>query len=129
MAIGLAPKLPLSRNDIDGFYGLTKDIVENTRQNLKNLILTSPGEKIMDPEFGVGLRRLLFEQRDIVASQAAALINEQVEIYMPYIEILDVVIAPTSENINISNEHTLFLGIEYLILPIMFTDKTAIDIG
>tara|TARA_R110002020_G_scaffold59538_10_gene162269 strand:+ start:1854 stop:2243 length:390 start_codon:yes stop_codon:yes gene_type:complete len=129
MAIGLAPKLPLSRSEIDGFYGLTKNIVENTQQNLKNLVLTSPGEKMMDPEFGVGIRRLLFESRESVISEAAGRIQEQVDTYMPYIEILDIVVAPREEDITISNEHTLFLGIEYIILPISLTDRVAIEVG
>ena len=129
MAIGLAPKLPLSRNDTDGFYGLTKDIVENTQQNLKNLILTSPGEKMMDPGFGVGIRRMLFENRDTVVSQASGQIHEQVRIYMPYIRVLDIAVAPKEENITISNEHTLFLGIEYTILPIAYTDRMVIELG
>ena len=29
----------------------------------KNLVLTSPGERIMLPDFGAGLRRLLFDQQ------------------------------------------------------------------
>ena len=54
---GIAPKLPISTNPSDGTYTLTKGLNENVKQNLKLLILTSPGERIMMPSFGVGLKR------------------------------------------------------------------------
>jgi len=42
---------------------------------------------------------------------------------------LDIAVAPKEENITISNEHTLFLGIEYTILPIAYTDRMVIELG
>ena len=59
---GLSPKIPLQRSEVDGFYALNKTHVELVKQNFKNLLLTSPGERIMEPNFGVGLRTFLFEQ-------------------------------------------------------------------
>lgn len=55
---GLSPKLPVSRDSEDG-YSLTKTYEEMVRQNLKNLLLTNPGERMMDPDFGVGMKRYL----------------------------------------------------------------------
>ena len=52
---GISPKLPISKNKEDG-YTLTKTYLESTQQNLKNLLLTVPGERMMDPDFGVGMK-------------------------------------------------------------------------
>ena len=49
---GFAPKLPLTQDSGDGFT-LIKDFETMIRQNLKMLILTIPGERVMDPEYGV----------------------------------------------------------------------------
>lgn len=38
---------------------LTKDAIRN---NLTNYLLTNPGERVANPNFGGGLRELLFEQ-------------------------------------------------------------------
>ena len=59
---GISPKLPLVANSEDGHYGLTKTFLEATKQNFKHLLLTIPGEKVFDVNFGVGLNQFLFEQ-------------------------------------------------------------------
>ena len=84
---GLSPKLPLHRNFEDG-YALNKTFKDLTRQNLKMLILTSPGERLMFPLFGVGLRRYLFRNADATTfSEIRNKINSQVRRYMPYVSI------------------------------------------
>ena len=64
MAEGLAVALPLSVDPVDGPYGLHKDIIPMAEQNLKMVILTSPGERVMNPDFGVGIRNYLFAQNN-----------------------------------------------------------------
>ena len=59
-----APKLPLEFGD-GGMESYTDDeIKEIIKQNFKMVIMTNPGERIMIPDFGVGIRRYLFELRD-----------------------------------------------------------------
>ena len=53
MASGLAPRLPLVFDNVFGPYGLITDYKELVTQNLKMLILTSPGERMMDTQFVV----------------------------------------------------------------------------
>ena len=60
---GYSPKLPLVFDKTeDGPYGLNKTILETIKQNLKMLLLTNPGERIMNSDFGVGVRVFLFQQ-------------------------------------------------------------------
>ena len=55
------------------------------------LILTNPGERIMEPNFGVGMRRYLFENYgEDVTSRIETKIKEQVILYMPSISIRSV---------------------------------------
>jgi|TARA_R110002020_G_C15725624_1_gene723491 phage baseplate assembly protein W len=42
--------------DIEGLYDL-----ESIKNSIANIFLTSPGQKILNPEFGLDLRRYLFE--------------------------------------------------------------------
>ena len=61
---GLSPRLPLEIDSTDG-YRLLKDYISMVKQNMRMLVLTIPGERMMDPDFGVGLRQYLFEQADV----------------------------------------------------------------
>lgn len=85
---GISVSLPLVYSAQDGPYKLNKNMLQVVRQNLKNLILTSPGERIMDPEFGVGIRRLFFEGiSPLLYQQIQTRIFEQVSIYMPMVNL------------------------------------------
>tara|TARA_B100000700_G_C14677589_1_gene683829 strand:- start:55 stop:429 length:375 start_codon:yes stop_codon:yes gene_type:complete len=60
-------------------------------QNFRMLLLTAPGEYVMDMNFGVGLRLYLFEQAsEEVADSISAEIEEQVSQYMPYVILNDI---------------------------------------
>jgi uncharacterized protein len=97
-----SPKLPLLINDSNG-YENNQTVLEVIQQNLKMVLLTSPGERIMDPNFGVGMKRYLFEQNDSSTySRIRARIRRQVKEYMGYIVIEDVLFNSESNNDNIT---------------------------
>jgi phage baseplate assembly protein W len=84
---GKSPKLPLGTNPHDG-YALNQTFRQVARQNLKMLVLTSPGERIMIPDFGVGIRQYLFENAtDEAFFTLKNRIFEQARKYVPYITI------------------------------------------
>jgi hypothetical protein len=56
----LQPKLPLQLDSNGSFINIT-DILESAKQKLRMVILTNQGEKLMDPNFGVGIEKYLFE--------------------------------------------------------------------
>tara|TARA_R110001583_G_scaffold122784_3_gene274065 strand:+ start:583 stop:990 length:408 start_codon:yes stop_codon:yes gene_type:complete len=89
-AQGLSVALPLRIDARDGAYGLNKNMLQVAEQNLKMVILTSPGERIMFPEFGVGVRSYLFEQNSSGVTEAISQrIRQQVAKYLPYIKLLN----------------------------------------
>tara|TARA_R110000824_G_scaffold158647_2_gene332642 strand:+ start:1472 stop:1846 length:375 start_codon:yes stop_codon:yes gene_type:complete len=122
MASGFSVKLPLIYDDEDGPYRLTKTLAENIKQNFKHLVLTNPGERIMEPNFGVGFSRLLFEQHtsDLVEELQGRL-YEQVARYLPYINIADV---RTS-----FEDHVLYVQISYIIESLKIADTISIDLA
>lgn len=112
MASGFSVKLPVSRDPDDG-YSLTKTLEQVATQNLKNLLLTNPGERMMDPDFGVGLKRYLFEMRtEEVNYEMNSKIREQVSKYLTYINIKNI----NFEN-DLLNENMVTVSIVYSISP------------
>ena len=65
MAQGLAPGIPFVTDSRDGIK-LIKDYIDLVNQNLTMLLLTSPGERIMDPYFGVGMKQFIFEMDEML---------------------------------------------------------------
>jgi len=87
-SIGVA--LPLLRSTEDGFQML-KTIRETVKQNLKMIILTNPGERVMDPNFGVGIRTYLFSNfSENVQSEIYDRIISQTSIYLPAVRITNI---------------------------------------
>jgi phage baseplate assembly protein W len=88
---GFSPTLPLSLDPKDGF-SLTQTYQELARQNLKTLIMTNPGEKIMNPNFGVGIKKHLFNPKTgFTNANIEADIISQVKAYLPYINIKQII--------------------------------------
>ena len=82
--------LPITRDPSDGF-SMLKGFKETIKQNFKMLLLTSPGERVMEPEFGVGMRRFLFENYDdTMPHRIESIIREQVSLYIPVIKIVEI---------------------------------------
>ena len=48
-------KFPLSYG-LNGFFYQSKTILEQSKSNLRNLLLTTPGERVMQPTFGSRLK-------------------------------------------------------------------------
>jgi phage baseplate assembly protein W len=80
---GFGAKLPLVYNKTTGPYELLLSLKQVAAQNLKMLLLTSPGERVMDSFYGVGLRNYLFSNDfEQTKMQIQSAIREQVSTYM-----------------------------------------------
>ncbi len=128
MSKGLSPKLPLAKDPVDG-YALNKDYVELVKQNLKMILLTAPGERIMEPDFGVGLRNYLF-RNDTVSTRndINTRITNQVNTYMPFVKILEIDFNSLDNQINTSASE-LKISMKYQIIPLNIFASLEIEVG
>ncbi|HAW81256.1 MAG TPA: hypothetical protein DCX27_17075 [Balneola sp.] len=124
LPFGYSAHLPLQYNPEDGHYVLLKNITSVAQQNLKMLVLTNPGERIMIPEFGVGISRYLFQQEGRFTSSAIKnRILSQVNQYLPYIEINNIEIFERKEMSN-----TFQVIIEYNIPSVRSRGSLALNL-
>jgi len=127
MSGGFAVRLPLQVSPIDGPYALIRNQVELIKQNFKMLILTIPGERMMDPEYGVGLKQYLFEAN---SPSTHAMINdrivEQTKRYMSYIQ-LNKIDFSVPENNPDMYPHDLSVSIHFTIVPLQASTTLQID--
>jgi len=72
---------------------------EQAKSNIKNLLLTKKGERIMQPNFGSGLQELLFDfNDDTLSEKIEETITTSLENWLPYIVVQQI-------NVNQSNDN------------------------
>jgi phage baseplate assembly protein W len=115
VTIGVA--FPLDETNM--FSG-TETIQEQSKANLINLLLTEPGERINLPNYGVGIKKLLFEQKiniDILKEK----IQNQTAFYIPNITVLNVRTGLSED------QHTVFINISYRFFTDNNTDSIQLN--
>ena len=59
ISIGL--RMPLQNEGSEGYFGTTKTTLSSVKENIRMLVQTELGERLMNPTLGISLRRYLFE--------------------------------------------------------------------
>ena len=96
-AVGIT--LPIQRGN-DGYFRQSFRTFDQVRSNLKNLLLTKKGERLLQPDFGSGLHDLLFNPAtEKFEEDLETTINDAVAKWLPYVIVEDI-------NIDISKEMT-----------------------
>ena len=101
VAIGVV--FPFNGNAIFNSSYTTQD---QAKSNLINVLLTEPGERIMEPNFGVGLKKLLFENQ-IKEDEVEGRIKDQCAFYVPEVDITNLIIQLIPDN------NTLYIRLTY----------------
>ncbi len=113
-------KIPLTRDERTGYTSLDT-YPETVKQNLKNILLTNPGERVMEPLFGVGIRHKLFEQKGSATYAAIdSAIREQVRRYLPYLELQEISFKEDEQN-------AVYIKIVYFITPLGTSDSLEVS--
>ena len=86
--IGLS--LPIKRSEnLD--FSMTKTSLEQSKFNLRNLLLTDLGERVGQPTFGTRLKELVFENIDEeLPSRIEEEVRRAVTNWLPYINIISI---------------------------------------
>ena len=106
------PHWPLKRGNKDT-YQVYDSLKDQINFYLKNLLLTSPGENISAPLYGVGLRRFLFENNtEETRGAIRSKIRMQINSYLSYLKIKNISVDANSEEID---SNTLKIKIIYSI--------------
>ena len=77
--------------DGSGAVASTSTTIEAVKNNIRNLLQTNPGERLMQPNLGVELRSVIFQQIDestLIAIQD--IILDKIEFWLPFVEVKDI---------------------------------------
>ena len=102
-------RFPLDHSP-EGFFYKTKTILEQSKANLQNLLLTTPGERIFQPEFGSQLKSIVFEQGEDIPNRIEEAIRSAVDKFLAYINIENVFTTQQDNEVNVSIEFSVPLN-------------------
>ena len=99
-------------NGVEGWFASTGTTIKAIKNNIKMLLNTNKGERLMQPNLGINLRKFLFEQYD--DESKIAIQNEILDIFktwLPFVEIRE---------LNISMDETDAIGKNKMSISITF---------
>ena len=94
----------------EGFFYKTKTVLEQSKANLRNLLLTTPGERIFQPSFGSRLKNIVFEQGQDIRNRVEESIRTATDTFLPYINIINVFTIQEQNQVNIQVEFSVTLN-------------------
>ena len=112
----------------EGVFFSTFTTAEQVKSNLLNVILTEPGERILNPNFGVGLRSYLFENF-IDTTDLETRINNQVNLYIPDVSISSINVnkLPDSHEVNVIVSYTVINNNNQDTIQINFSADNTVN--
>jgi hypothetical protein len=105
-----------------GVFNSTYTTKDQIKSNLVNLLLTSIGERVMNPNFGTELKRFLFE--GITDSNSELLKNSvlnSIVIYIPDITVTNIVVQPNTDY------NSIDLNIDYVVNISQTPDQVTVQ--
>ena len=102
-------RFPLDHSP-EGFFYKTKTVLEQSKANLRNLLLTTPGERIFQPSFGSRLKNIVFEQGQDIPNRVEESIRIAADTFLPYINIINVFTTQERNQVNIQVEFSVALN-------------------
>jgi len=110
----LADDEPISssiKSKTQGDFHLSYTTLEQAKTNLRNLVLTNRGERVMHPEFGCDIWSSMFENlTPSLLNRMKKQIYKQANIWLSYINLLNVIVEKSNQEnrVNIKIKFALF---------------------
>jgi phage baseplate assembly protein W len=122
--------------NVPGIFERVYTSDRQTLENLKNLLLTNPGERIENVAFGCGLMEIIFNQSTDQSKQLIeTTITDSINYWLPFIEIqqIDIVTAADDPDIGYAISIKLVFSvtgtIEVQTLSIQISEEGVVNIG
>ena len=116
-------------NGKEGYFASTSTTIEAVKNNIRNLVNTHQGERLMQPNIGLNLRNYMFEQfTDETLLSVQNDIVDTFKVWLPFVEIRDIQVS-MDENDSIG-KNTMSINIVFNITRDPDTlESVQIEIG
>jgi uncharacterized protein len=99
-------------------------------QLIRQLLLTSPGERVCLPEFGCGLRRLVFApQSDALAATVRIQVQQAINRWLSdQVQLTDVTVLAGADPSNGLDEGTLLITVSYTLVETQSSSTVTVRV-
>ena len=104
---------------VEGWFASTDTTIKAVKNNIKMLLNTNKGERLMQPNLGIGLRKFLYEQyNDEMRIAVQNEILDTVKTWLPFVEI---------KKLDVSMEETAAVGKNKMSIFILDRKSTRLN--
>ena len=109
--------LPFRKSDgIEGWFASTTTTITAVKNNIRNLLNTHKGERYLQPNIGLNLRKFQFEQfTDELRLQIENDILDTFEFWLPFIQVRDLKVQMSDATAGSVNNNKLIISVVFNI--------------
>ena len=109
--------LPFRKSDgIEGWFASTTTTIKAVKNNIRNLLNTHKGERFMQPNIGLNLRKFQFEQfTDELRLQIENDILDTFEFWLPFVQVRDLKVQMSDATAGSVNNNKLIISVVFNI--------------
>ena len=109
--------LPFRKSDgVGGWFASTTTTIEAVKNNIRNLLNTYKGERFMQPNIGLNLRKFQFEQfTDELRLQIENDILDTFEFWLPFVQVRDLKVQMSDATAGSVNNNKLIISVVFNI--------------
>ena len=101
VSVGLDLPLGLQPGTSDGNFATTKTTMDAVKNDIKLLLMTQKGERLMQPNLGMDIRKFLFEQiTEDITIQIENDIVDTFPTWLPFVELREINIDKEDQDLN-----------------------------
>ena len=124
--------LPFRKSDgIEGWFASTTTTITAVKNNIRNLLNTHKGERYMQPNIGLNLRKFLFEQfTDELRLQIENDILDTFDFWLPFVQVKDLKVEMSDATAGSVNNNKLIISVVFNITKDPNTlESVQVEIG
>ena len=123
--------LPFRKSEgVEGWFASTTTTIEAVKNNIKNLLSTHKGERYMQPNIGLNLRKFLFEQfTDELRLQIENDILDTFNFWLPFVQVRDLQVGMAQQTSGDNNNKLIINVIFNIVRDPNTLESVQVEIG
>lgn len=124
-ALGLKIPFTLGQN---GYFDTNTDTISQVSSNIKNLLLTRPGERRFNNQFGSSLYKILFEQNELeeMLPMLTNLVQNDLNKFMNGVIVEDVKVKQVDNQFENNDYNKIFISVAFSYKNVRSTTEVTI---